>query len=75
MQCNDACFFYFWLNKVFNLISTQAFEARRHFFNDEEQGYFKTQDKKGPVKNPISGLSFIQTVFLHMPCYRDAKIQ
>lgn len=35
-------------------IPYEAFEARRHFFNDEEEGYFKTQDKKGPVKNPIS---------------------
>ncbi|RMX57100.1 hypothetical protein pdam_00008240 [Pocillopora damicornis] len=32
----------------------ESFEARRHFFNDETEGYFKTQDRKGPVKNPIS---------------------
>ncbi|XP_022787966.1 ER membrane protein complex subunit 3-like [Stylophora pistillata] len=35
-------------------IPYECFEARRHFFNDEEEGYFKTQDRKGPVKNPIS---------------------
>ena len=48
--------------KIVYWIPTQAFEARRHFFNDEEVGYFKTQDKKGPVKNPISGLSFMQII-------------
>lgn len=34
----------------------QAFEIRRHFFNDEKEGYFKKTDRKGQVKNPISGL-------------------
>jgi hypothetical protein len=28
---------------------------RRHFFNDEEEGFFKTQKRKGAAKNPMSG--------------------
>ncbi|KAK2563203.1 ER membrane protein complex subunit 3 [Acropora cervicornis] len=35
-------------------IPNESFEMRRHFFNDEGEGFFKTQDRKGPVKNPIS---------------------
>lgn len=31
---------------------------RRHFFNDEKEGYFKKTDRKGQVKNPISGKRF-----------------
>ncbi|XP_046853775.1 ER membrane protein complex subunit 3-like isoform X2 [Xenia sp. Carnegie-2017] len=35
-------------------IPLQAFQMRRHFFNDEEEGFFKTQKRKGAAKNPIS---------------------
>jgi hypothetical protein len=31
---------------------------RRHFFNDEEEGFFKTQKRKGVAKNPMSGTYF-----------------
>ena len=48
-----------------NLFICQAFKARRHFFNDEEEGYFKTQDRKGPVKNPISGMEYVLGHFTH----------
>ncbi|EDO34691.1 predicted protein [Nematostella vectensis] len=35
-------------------ICQESFELRRHFFNDEKEGYFKKTDRKGQVKNPIS---------------------
>lgn len=38
-------------------IFQQAFQMRRHFFNDEEEGFFKTQKRKGVAKNPMSGTS------------------
>ncbi|KAK3752400.1 hypothetical protein QZH41_008602 [Actinostola sp. cb2023] len=35
-------------------ITQEAFEMRRHFFNDEKDGYFKKTDRKSVAKNPIS---------------------
>ncbi|XP_015773637.1 PREDICTED: ER membrane protein complex subunit 3-like [Acropora digitifera] len=45
-------------------IPNESFEMRRHFFNDEGEGFFKTQDRKGPVKNPISGMIIFFSLFL-----------
>lgn len=32
----------------------QSFLMRRHFFNDEDTGYFKTQKRTAPAPNPMS---------------------
>ncbi|ODM88931.1 ER membrane protein complex subunit 3, partial [Orchesella cincta] len=32
----------------------QSFLMRRHFFNDEDTGYFKTQKRQAPAQNPMS---------------------
>ena len=34
----------------------QAFNMRKHFFNDEETGFFKTQKREGAAPNPMTGL-------------------
>lgn len=36
---------------------------RRHFFNDEEEGFFKTEKRKGAAKNPMSGTLSIRCDF------------
>lgn len=32
----------------------QAFLMRRHFFNSEDMGYFKTQKRAAPATNPMT---------------------
>lgn len=35
-------------------IPKQAFLMRRHFFNSEDAGYFKTQKRAAPATNPMT---------------------
>ena len=48
---------------------------RRHFFNDEEEGYFKTQDRKGPVKNPISGKINLFFIVFMTVLYEEVNLE
>ncbi|XP_002738218.1 ER membrane protein complex subunit 3-like [Saccoglossus kowalevskii] len=36
-----------------------SFVMRKHFFNDEEKGFFKTQKRQGQVKNPMTDPSMM----------------
>ena len=47
---------------------------RRHFFNDEGEGFFKTQDRKGPVKNPISGVIFFFFIIFMTVLYEEVNL-
>lgn len=33
----------------------QAFNMRKHFFNDKDTGYFRTQKREPNMKNPMTG--------------------
>ncbi|RZF44710.1 hypothetical protein LSTR_LSTR000662 [Laodelphax striatellus] len=40
-------------------IQRQAFQMRRHFFNNEETGYFKTQKRVAVTQNPMADPSLM----------------
>lgn len=40
-------------------LNRSAFQMRRYFFNDEENGYFKTQKRPAPASNPMADPSMM----------------
>ncbi|XP_072027086.1 ER membrane protein complex subunit 3-like isoform X2 [Amphiura filiformis] len=40
-------------------IPRQAFNMRKHYFNDEESGFFKTQKREGAAPNPMTDPSML----------------
>eukprot|EP00108_Taenia_solium_P010058 TsM_000288100 transcript=TsM_000288100 gene=TsM_000288100 len=42
-----------------NYITSNGFKMRKHFFNDSETGFFKTQKRENSVKNPMADPSML----------------
>lgn len=38
----------------------QSFQIRKHFFNNDEKGFFKTEKRKPRMQNPMGGGYFEQ---------------
>lgn len=46
----------------------QSFQMRKHYFNDEETGFFKTQNREPAMQNPMAGKCFPITFRISLYC-------